>query len=146
MQKVFGAAKQGAWSQNEDGSIDIAGYTLTSDEFTLNVKPAEGVTASALPSNDAVVVLDTEVTPELEAEGLARDVVRSIQEARKVEDLVVSDRISLTLDLTPEGATAVQAMESYVAEQTLATSVTYGLVESGHDAAGVGQLSFVVAG
>ena len=146
VQKVFGAAKQGAWSQNEDGSIDIAGYTLTSDEFTLNVKPAEGVTASALPSNDAVVVLDTEVTPELEAEGLARDIVRSIQEARKVEDLVVSDRISLTLDLTPEGAAAVQVMESYVAEQTLATSITYGSVEGGHDAAGVGQLSFVVAG
>ncbi len=146
VQKVFGAAKQGAWSQNDDGSIDIAGHTLTPEEFTLNVKPAEGVTASALPSNDAVVVLDVEVTSELEAEGLARDIVRSIQEARKTEDLVVSDRIALTLDLTPEGAAAVQAMESYVAEQTLATSVAYGSVDDGHDAAGVGRLSFVVAG
>ena len=146
VQKVFGAAKQGNWTQSSDGSIEIAGYTLTPDEFTLNVKPAEGVTASALPTNDAVVVLDIEVTPELEAEGLARDIVRAIQEARKTEDLIVSDRISLTLDLSPEGAAAVQAMESYVGEQTLATTITYGSVDGGHDAAGVGQLSFVVAG
>ncbi len=146
VQKVFGAAKQGAWTQNDDGSIEIAGHTLTPEEFTLNVKPAEGVTASALPSNDAVVVLDTNVTPELEAEGLARDIVRAIQEARKTEDLVVSDRISLTLDLSPEGAAAVQAHESYVGEQTLATAIAYGTVDGGHDAAGVGRLSFVVAG
>ena len=145
VQKVFGAAKQGAWTQNDDGSIEIAGYTLSPEEFTLNVKPAEGVTAAALPTNDAVVVLDTELTSELEAEGLARDIVRAVQEARKTEDLVVTDRIALTLDLTDVGASAVQAMESYVSEQTLATSVVYGAVDGGHDAAGVGTLSFVVA-
>ncbi|MFT7474691.1 MAG: isoleucyl-tRNA synthetase [Verrucomicrobiales bacterium] len=145
VQKVFGAAKQGAWTQNDDGSISIAGHTLTPDEFTLNVKPADGVTAAALPSNDAVVVLDTDVTPELEAEGIARDIVRAVQEARKTEDLIVTDRISLTLDLSPTGEAAVKAMESYVSEQTLATSISYSSVEQGHDAAGEGSLAFVVA-
>ena len=144
VQKVFGAAKQGNWTQNDDGSIDIAGHTLTEEEFTLNVKPADGVTAAALPSNDAVVVLDTELTPELEAEGIARDIVRAVQEARKTEDLVVTDRITLTLELNDEGQAAVQALESYVAEQTLATSVVYATVESGHDAAGFGTLSISV--
>jgi isoleucyl-tRNA synthetase len=145
VQKVFGAAKQGAWTQNDDGSIDIAGHTLTEEEYDLNVKPADGVTAAALPSNDAVVVLDTELTPELEAEGVARDIVRAVQEARKTEDLVVTDRIALTLDLTPEAAAAVQAMEAWVGEQTLATTITYGTVDGGHDAAGTGTLSFAVA-
>ena len=145
VQKVFGAAKQGAWTQNDDGSIEIAGYTLTPEEFTLNVKPADGVTAAALPSNDAVVVLDTELTPELEAEGLARDIVRAVQEARKTEDLVVTDRIALTLDLSDSGEAAVKAMQSYVSEQTLATSVSFGDVTNGHDAAGVGTLSFMVS-
>jgi len=144
VQKVFGAAKQGDWSQNDDGSIDIAGHTLSTEEYTLNVKPADGVTAAALPSNDAVVVLDTELTPELEAEGLARDIVRAIQEARKTEDLVVTDRISLTLDLSDEGTAAVKALEEYVGEQTLSTTITYGTVDRGHDAAGVGSLAFVV--
>ncbi len=145
VQKVFGAAKQGAWSQNDDGTVNIAGHTLAADEYTLNVLPADGVTAAALPSNDAVVVLDVEVTPELEAEGLARDIVRAVQEARKTEDLVVTDRISLTLDLSDDGAAAVQTLEAYVAEQTLATSIIYGPIESGHDAAGVGTLSIAVA-
>ncbi|MDW3176114.1 MAG: isoleucine--tRNA ligase [Acidimicrobiia bacterium] len=145
VQKVFGAAKKGAWTQNDDGSIDIAGHVLTEDEYTLNVKPAEGVTAAALPTNDAVVVLDTDVTPELEAEGVARDIVRAVQEARKQEDLVVTDRILLTLDLTEIGASAVRAMEGYVSEQTLATTIIYGSVDGGHDAAGVGSLAFVVA-
>ena len=110
VQKVFGAAKQGAWTQNDDGSIDIAGHTLTVDEYSLNVKPAEGVTAAALPTNDAVVVLDIDVTPELVAEGLARDIVRAVQEARKSEDLVVTDRIALTLDVSDEGAAAVLSL------------------------------------
>ena len=146
VQKVFGAAKKGEWAQNDDGSIAIAGHTLTPEEFNLNVIPADGVTAAALPSNDAVVVLDTELTPELEAEGLARDIVRAVQEARKTEDLVVTDRIELTLDLSDAAAAAVQANESYVAEQTLSTSILYGSVENGHDAAGVGQLAISVAG
>ena len=145
VQKVFGAAKQGAWTQNPDGTIDIAGYTLSTEEYSLNVKPADGVSAAALPSNDAVVVLDTELTPELEAEGMARDIVRAIQEARKVEDLVVSDRIELTLDLSDDAAQAVQGFEEYVSEQTLATVVNYAKVDGGHDAAGVGRLAFIVS-
>ena len=145
VQKVFGAAKQGVWTQNPDGTIDIAGYTLSTEEYSLNVKPADGVSAAALPSNDAVVVLDTELTPELEAEGMARDIVRAIQEARKVEDLVVSDRIELTLDLSDDAAQAVQGFEEYVSEQTLATVVNYAKVDGGHDAAGVGRLAFIVS-
>jgi len=146
VQKVFGAAKSGAWSQNDDGSIEIAGYTLTPEEYDLNVRPTDGVTAAALPSNDTVVALDTEVTPDLEAEGLARDIVRAVQEARKTENLVVTDRIALTLDLRDEVAAAVRQHEAYVAEQTLSTSVSYGTTADGaHDAAAAGTLSFVVA-
>jgi hypothetical protein len=41
---------------------------------------------------------------------------------------------------------AVRAMESYVSEQTLATSISFESIDDGHDAAGVGSLRFVVAG
>jgi isoleucyl-tRNA synthetase len=44
------------------------------------------------------VVLDCKVTPELEAEGIARDLVRVIQQARREKGLDVSDRIRLTID------------------------------------------------
>ncbi len=145
VQTVFGAAKRGEWELQPDGSVNIAGHVLTSDEFDLAVNPAEGVTAAALPSNDAVVVLDIDVTPDLEREGVARDIVRAIQEARKVEDLVVTDRIALTVDLSEEGREAVDAMTEWISEQTLAISIAHGPVDNGHDAAGFGSLFFEVA-
>ena len=80
------------------GTVDVGGHLLQPDEYELALESPEGVVAAALRSNDAVVTLDTDVTPELEAEGLARDVVREIQNARKAEDLVVTDRIDLWID------------------------------------------------
>ena len=59
---------------------------------------ATGTAAAPLPANRGVVALDVEVTPELEAEGLARDLVRAVNEARRTEGLHVSDRIHLVID------------------------------------------------
>ena len=69
------------------------------------------------------VVLDTLVTPELEAEGLARDVVRAVQQARKDAGLDVSDRISLTLGGSAETRAAVTAHRDLIARETLATAL-----------------------
>ncbi|MGI9601655.1 MAG: isoleucine--tRNA ligase [Acidimicrobiales bacterium] len=126
VQKVFGAAKAGEWTDNGDGTVTVAGHTLEASEFELAVEPVEGVVAAALPGNDGLVVLDTELTPELEAEGLARDVVRQVQNARKDADLEVTDRIALMLELPDPVTDAVRAHEAYVADQVLATSVGYG--------------------
>jgi isoleucyl-tRNA synthetase len=71
-----------------------------------------------------VVVLDTDVTPELAAEGLARDVVRVVQQARREAGLDVADRITLTVSAGPSISAAVEAHRDFVAAETLATSVT----------------------
>jgi isoleucyl-tRNA synthetase len=127
VQAVFGAARSGEWTAHDDGTVSIAGHTLSPGEYELALESPEGVTAAALRSNDAVVTLDTELTPELEAEGLARDVVREIQNARKVEDLVVTDRIELWVDIAADAVeAAMRTHEGYIAEQVLATSITYG--------------------
>jgi isoleucyl-tRNA synthetase len=78
-----------------------------------------------------VVVLDTTVTPELAAEGLARDVVRVVQTARRDAGLAVSDRISLVVDAGGEVAAAVAAHRPFVAAETLAESVETGPVPDG---------------
>ena len=70
---------------------------LQPDEFDLALVPLDGVAAAPLPGNSAIVVLDTETTPELEAEGHARDLVRLVQQERRDRDLDVTDRISLTV-------------------------------------------------
>ncbi len=124
VQTVFGAARSGDWTSNDDGTVTVAGHVLTADEFSLALESPEGVTAAALRTNDAVVSLDTEVTPELAAEGLARDVVREIQNGRRTQDLVVTDRIAVSIvEASPSVLEAVEANRGYVAEQVLATSI-----------------------
>jgi isoleucyl-tRNA synthetase len=71
-------------------------------------------------------VLDTAITPELAAEGTARDVVRVVQQARRDAGLDVADRIELTVDGQAAVLDAVRAHEAFVAGEVLAVSVAYG--------------------
>lgn len=128
VQAVFTAARSGEFSLNGDGTVDVAGHTLSTDEFDLALESPEGVTAAALGSADAVVVLDTGVTAELAAEGLARDVVRQVQQARRNADLVVTDRINLQLGGDEAVLEAVRVHRDYVAGQVLATELSLGEV------------------
>ncbi len=124
-QVVIRAAKAGEWTTNDDGTVSVAGHTLVDDEFELALQAREGHATTALRGNDTVVDLDIEVTPELEAEGQARDLVRQVQDARRKEDLHVSDRIALRISLPDEMAAAVAPHHGYVAEQVLATSIEH---------------------
>ena len=65
------------------------------------------------------------VTPELEAEGTARDLVRAVQQARKDAGLQVSDRITLTVTGPDDVLAAARTHEALVVEETLATTVSY---------------------
>ena len=123
MQKVMAAARQGRWRRLENGTVEVAGQVLGPGDFDLRLVPADESTSRALPSNDGVVVLDVTVTPEQRAEGLARDVVRIVQTARRDAGLHVADRIQLVLDLPDDVAAAVEAHRAYVMEQTLATEL-----------------------
>ncbi len=120
VQEVIQAAKAGDWTQQDDGTVTVAGQVLAEGEFELALEPREGAAATPLRGNDAVVELDVTLTPELEAEGAARDVVRLIQQARKDAALSVTDRVAVTLVLGPEAAAAVEAHRDWVAEQVLA--------------------------
>ncbi|HBA95324.1 MAG TPA: isoleucine--tRNA ligase [Acidimicrobiaceae bacterium] len=135
VQAVFGAARSGSYELHEDGTATVAGHLLQPDEFTLGVESPEGVTAAALGSGDAVVVLDTEVTEDLSREGLARDVVRQVQQARRDADLVVTDRIRLVLDGDDALLDAVRVHEDHVAGQVLATELVYEPVDGDSDGA-----------
>ncbi|MFT7610908.1 MAG: isoleucyl-tRNA synthetase, partial [Candidatus Aldehydirespiratoraceae bacterium] len=127
VQTVFAAAKKGEWTANDDGSVNVAGYELAENEYELALESPEGVVAAALRSNDAVVTLDTVVSPELAAEGLGRDIVREIQNARKAEDLVVTDRIEVWVtEASTDATAALETHGSYIAEQVLATSLVVG--------------------
>jgi isoleucyl-tRNA synthetase len=107
------------------------GVTLEPGEFVLQLQPKDGITAAALSTNDVVLVLDTEVTPELEAEGVARDFVRLVQQARKDAGLHVSDRIRLTVEVDSVTTAALEAHRAYIEEQVLASEFVFGAAGHG---------------
>jgi len=123
MGPITGMAKQGKWSDRGDGTILVGEEVLASDEFSLLLAAKDNKGAQALSTQDALVVIDLNLTDDLLAEGIARDVVRTIQQARKDADLNVSDRIRLAIDAPAAIAGAISANADYIKEQTLAESL-----------------------
>ena len=134
MKAVLAATRSGDWQLDGDRAV-AGGVTLESGEFVLQLQPKDGITAAALSSNDVVLVLDTEVTPALEAEGVARDFVRLVQQARKDAGLHVSDRIHLTAEVDGDVRAALQQHVDYVKEQVLAAELELGPAAAGAFAA-----------
>ena len=133
VQRVIRAVKAGQWSRGEDGTVVAAGVSLLPGEYEERLVYAESPgqnpgAAAALPGGAGLVLLDTGVTPELAAEGVARDVVRLVQQARRAAGLHVSDRIELTVDAEPATVEAVRRHQEFVAGEVLAVSVDYAPV------------------
>lgn len=98
VQKAIQAARSGDWSE-VSGVVTAGGIVLEPSEYELVLETTgrpEGEALAIVPTG-GFVLLDTTTTPELEAEGLARDVIRAVQETRKNADFDVSDRIQLVL-------------------------------------------------
>jgi isoleucyl-tRNA synthetase len=131
-QKVIRAIKEGNWS-DDGGRVVAGGIELREGEYTLRLAPADAERSAALPGDHGLVVLDTEVTAELELEGLARDLVRVVQQARRDAGLHVSDRIRLTVEAPPAVELALGAHGAFVQAETLATELVTGA--AGDDAA-----------
>ena len=126
VQTVIKMAKAGEWASNPDGSVTVGDHVLSDGEFDLMLQPLDGVAAAALPGNNAVVALDIETTDELEAEGLARDLVRLIQQERKDRDLQVTDRIKLTLELSDRLESSLAPHLEWIQSQVLAVDAVKG--------------------
>ena len=131
VQAIIKAAKAGDWSADGD-RVEVAGFTLEPGEFELALVATDGVAASSARMLDAegrsvelglIVSIDTEVDADLEAEGLARDVIRAIQQRRKELDLHITDRIDVTIDGPERIAAAVRTHLEAVQTAVLATSV-----------------------
>jgi isoleucyl-tRNA synthetase len=123
VQKAIRAAKAGEWTISESGIVTAGGLVLRDGEYSLETVAAGGDdSATGLLPGGGFVVLDTAVTPELEAEGVARDLVRAVQQARRDAGLDVSDRISLTISADAAAACAARTHADLIRRETLATS------------------------
>ncbi len=128
VQHAIKGSKSGDWSVADDGTVTAGGLALVEGEFVLEtVAGAAGDdTALGMLPGSGFVVLDTAVTPELAAEGLARDLVRAVQQARRDAGLAVSDRIALSIGGSSAVQDAARTHEKLIAGETLATTYVVG--------------------
>jgi isoleucyl-tRNA synthetase len=108
-----------------DGMVQVEGFQLEPGEVTISLEPAPGFAAAA--DRGVLVVLDTSLTPELVAEGRAREVVRLIQDARKDAGFEVSDRIQVRYAASDGASEAFEQHADHIRRETLATRLDPGL-------------------
>jgi isoleucyl-tRNA synthetase len=144
VQRIIQAAKSGNWSEAE-GVVTAGGTPLEPGEYELTLETAaagdDADRALALIPSGGFVLLDVTTTPELEAEGLQRDIIRAVQDTRKAAGFAVSDRIVLDVVCFDDAdAQALgQATGADIAGETLATTfgihspATFDLLPTLHD-------------
>ena len=112
---------------------------LTSEDLDIRIEGREGF--SLAREGAYGVALDLDITPELLAEGTARELIRSVQDLRKASGLRVEDRIELWLGWEdPEVGRSLEAHERTVAEEVLATTIHMGMEPPGDTENGSLQL------
>jgi isoleucyl-tRNA synthetase len=131
-QAAAAAARAGDWELLADGRARVGPAVLEPGEWDLRLTPRSPAVSRVLPGDDGVVVLDVNLTSDLEAEGHARDVVRLVQQGRRDGGLRVTDRIELVVRAPRDVAEALVVHQAWIAEQVLATAVT---IESADDEA-----------
>jgi isoleucyl-tRNA synthetase len=124
VQTAIRASKSGDWSMSESGEVTAGGLVLQEGEFALETVASGGSdSATGMLPGGGFVVLDTAVTPELEAEGVARDLVRAVQQARRDAGLDVSDRIVVDVTASAAVADAARTHAALIERETLATTL-----------------------
>jgi isoleucyl-tRNA synthetase len=113
--------------------VDSQPVVLVPEEVLIQAQPREGfaVATGAQAEGGVVVALDTRLTPELAAEGQAREIVRHIQTLRKDAGFELSDRIETSYSATGDVAQAIAAWADYIKAETLSVALESSEVPAG---------------
>ena len=114
--------------ERRDGTIRVEGFELSDTEVLLSHEGAPGHAVGR--DAGAIVALETKVTPELELEGLARELAHHLNNLRKEAGLEISDRIALRY--SGPISRAFERYGDFIAQEALATSIKEGLHDRGH--------------
>ena len=129
LSKADAAAVASAHARGESVTLDVAGQEIEFEPDDLLLETTSAAGYSSAESEGFLVGLDTKLTPELIDEGLAREIVRSVQEARKNAGLEVSDRIRLHVSGSADIDRILLSYRDWIMAETLAESWT----DSGHN-------------
>jgi len=125
MQKIMAAYRKGDFVISKNKEVTVGGERLLEGEYALKLAPANEATSRILDGESGVVVIDNVLNDDLEREGLARDIVRLVQQNRKDSGLNVADRIVLTITATSDLDGVIEIWKDEICKQTLATELAY---------------------
>ncbi|MBK4146020.1 isoleucine--tRNA ligase [Corynebacterium macginleyi] len=121
VQRAIKNLKAGNYERRGDEVVVDGDIVLSPEEYTERLQAANPESTARIEGLDGLVVLDTEVTEELEAEGWAADVIRGLQDIRKKSGFDVSDRITVTLSVPEDKKEWAQRHADTIAGEVLAT-------------------------
>lgn len=122
VQFILKEAKAGNFELLENGNIKIDSFELTPEEFNMGYESKPGMDVES--DHGIIVALDTAITPSLKREGMARDLIRTIQDLRKEADYKVDDRIEVSIEAVDEIKEAIEEFKNYIATETLANNLS----------------------
>ena len=125
VQQAIQAVKAGRGVLNPDGTLTAGEVVLQPGEYTSRLVAADPDYTAALPDGSGLVVLDATVTPELEAEGWAKDRIRELQDLRRSSGLDVSDRIRVTMAVPEQRAGWARTHRELIAGEILAVDLDF---------------------
>ncbi|HEU0166870.1 MAG TPA: DUF5915 domain-containing protein, partial [Chloroflexota bacterium] len=128
LREVRAAVEGGQVEALSNGGYRAAGVELSADEVFVTLKGREGFEVAG--DQDVLVALDTALTPELLAEGRARELSRKINELRRDLGFDIADRIKVRYDASPGWEQVIEANRSYLANETLAVEITRGVASA----------------
>lgn len=105
-------------------TLDINGENIDITEDLVDVKISAKDGFAVAMENNVFTILDTTVTPELESEGLAREIISKIQQMRKQKDYEMMDNINIFIEADDAVAAAVKEHKEYIMKETLGVAIT----------------------
>ncbi|MBP7057745.1 isoleucine--tRNA ligase [Candidatus Gracilibacteria bacterium] len=118
VQEIIRLAKTGEFEIKEDGSVKIGDVILSNDEVEVGYAGKEGYDVAS--ADGLSVILDTVITDDLKDEGIARDIIRMLQDLRKEAGYNVDDRIYIFIETQDAIRKAVTVHADYILKETLA--------------------------
>ncbi len=125
IESLDGKKVEDALAKGETASISVDGQTMAIDAEDFTIVKSYGDDWAGASEGQTIVMIDKRLTPDLKNEGIARDIVRNVQNLRKDAGLDIADRIKLSLVSDSQAIDlAIEAFSDYIAAETLASDVT----------------------
>ncbi|MFC1541798.1 isoleucine--tRNA ligase [Candidatus Latescibacterota bacterium] len=129
MKEILNAVKSGEGEILDNGILRVNGEDIQPDEFELRIIAEEG--HACMSEGGIFACLDLQITRELELEGLARDIIRLVQNARREADLVPDERISLGVKAKGDLPEAIEKHTDLIKSEVLASALSLSEISGG---------------